>query len=76
MSHPLVDELLRDPPPDESDAARRERVQDALGALDDPDAVLALWDGLVSALAAVIRSAATTAAIAAPAAFAATSCRI
>lgn len=55
MSHPLVDELLRDPPPDESDTARRERVASALGSLDDPDAVLALWDGLVSALAAVIR---------------------
>jgi hypothetical protein len=55
MRHPRVDELLRDPPPDESDAARRERVQDALGPLDDPAAVLALWDGLVSALVDVIR---------------------
>ena len=55
MTHPLVDELLRDPPPDESDAARRERVRRALGSLDDPSAVLILWDGLASSIAAVIR---------------------
>ena len=55
MRHPGVDELLRDPPPDESDSARRERVQDALGPLDDPAAVLGLWDGLIGAIADVIR---------------------
>ena len=55
MRHPRVDELLHDPPLDEFDAARRERVQDALGPLDDPAAVLALWDGWVSALVDVIR---------------------
>lgn len=55
MSHPVVEQLLREHPPDESDDARRASVLAALGTLDEPHEVLALWDALVEALADVLR---------------------
>ncbi|MEZ4249342.1 MAG: hypothetical protein R3B99_14025 [Polyangiales bacterium] len=46
---------MREHPPDESDDARHTSVLAALGTLDEPHEVLALWDALVDALADVLR---------------------